>query len=118
MNSFLVYHITRNLYLCATHEVDAKRSPIFFPICPSLNFESMPGSNRKGIIAYRAPEFFSVVRIGSPHPLPRKRVCLTSREPKWRGVDTLACGVVRGPNSDDWTEKLALCILCGSNPGY
>ncbi len=54
------------------------------------------------------------VGIGSHHPLPRKRLCL----PPWtqRGERaTLACGWggVGGPSSDEWTESLALCILCG-----
>jgi hypothetical protein len=29
------------------------------------------------------------------------------------GSNTLAGEVVGGPNSDDWIESLALCILCG-----
>ncbi len=36
---------------------------------------------------------------------------------KWRGEQHLLAGEgLVGPNSDDWTESLALCILCGA--GY
>ncbi len=38
----------------------------------------------------------SLVRMGLPHPLSRKRV-------RWWG----------GPNSDDWRKSLVLCLLCG-----
>ncbi len=59
-------------------------------------------SHRKYCI-HRVPE------LGSPHPLPRKRVCL----PPWtqRGEEQHSLAG-EGPNSDDWKESLALWILC------
>ncbi len=51
-----------------------------------------------------------IVGIGHPHPRPRKRVCL----PPWtqRGEQhSLAVEEVGGPNADDWTEGLALCVI-------
>jgi hypothetical protein len=53
------------------------------------------------------------VGIGSPHPLPQKDVC-PPLDPKREGEQhSLAGEGVKGPNSDDWTESLALCILYG-----
>ncbi len=57
-------------------------------------------------------EYHSVcplVRIGTPHPLFRKRVC-PPRTKGWGGA--LACGL-RGPNLDDCRKSMALCLLCG-----
>jgi hypothetical protein len=45
-----------------------------------------------------------------PTPLPRKRACLPPLDPK--GGATLICEGVGGPTSDNWSESLALCILC------
>jgi hypothetical protein len=59
----------------------------------------------------RAPEFLAVVQIGSPHPLPLKRVC-PPRTQSGEQHSPMA-GEGGGPNSDDWTKSLALCILCG-----
>ncbi len=53
------------------------------------------------------------VGIGSPTPSLRKRECL-SLGPKEGGSNTrLGVRVAEGANSDDWTEILALCVLCG-----
>jgi hypothetical protein len=63
--------------------------------------------------------FCPVVRIGSPDPLTGQRVLLPptptpcGSKGGWR--HTLAwgggSGWGSGPNSDDWTETLVLCIL-------
>ncbi len=46
--------------------------------------------------------------LGPPTNLPQQASVSPSLDPK--GGATLACGP-GGPNSDDWTESLALCIL-------
>jgi hypothetical protein len=59
------------------------------------------------------PPTHNFVGIGSP--LQRNRVCLPPLYPKSGGEKhSLAGEGVEGPNSDDWTESLALGILCGS----
>jgi hypothetical protein len=73
---------------------------------------------RKGIIVYRAPEFLASrpnwvhknVKTIPPElgpPLPAKRVCLPPQGQKGGGEQ---------PYSNDWTEILALYILCGISP--
>jgi hypothetical protein len=56
--------------------------------------------------------FLSVCQYWDPtHPLSCKQVC---PPPGTKGGDTLTCGLSGlGPNSDDWRERLALCLLCG-----
>ncbi len=53
-----------------------------------------------------------LVRIGTPHPISRKRVCHLPRNrggeahsPKGEGLG--------GPSSGDYRKVLALCLLCG-----
>jgi hypothetical protein len=60
--------------------------------------------------------FYPVVRIGSPHSLTRKRVLLLPHGSM--GGNTLACGGggVRGPNSDDGTDILAVYVGLLYNP--
>ncbi len=69
---------------------------------------------RRGIIQYL--EYLSVcpfVRIASPRPLSRKRVCPPSPETNAGGGQHLLAGKgARGANLDDWRESLALCLLC------
>jgi hypothetical protein len=90
----LVYHITRNLYLCATHEVAAKRSPTYFFL--NLPFCLLIQCWVRTVKGLQRTEYQSFCpRIGSPQPLPRNRVCLPLG-PMWWGVDTLACGVGGG----------------------
>jgi hypothetical protein len=48
--------------------------------------------------------------LGSPSPSPGKE-CVTPLGP-WGGQHLLADEGLEGPNSDDWTESLALCLLC------
>ncbi len=53
------------------------------------------------------------VRIRSPHPLSQASVS-PPLDPRERGEQhSLADEGVGGPNSDDRTESLAPCILCG-----
>jgi hypothetical protein len=46
----------------------------------------------------------------------RRHLFMTPWSPPWtqKGRATLSCWLQRagGPNSDDWTESLALCVLC------
>jgi hypothetical protein len=57
--------------------------------------------------------FWPVVRIGSPHPLHRKRVCPPSKIQV--GGHTLACGNGVGEaNTDEGTDTMVLCILIPS----
>ncbi len=53
--------------------------------------------------------------LGPPHIL-RKRVCPPPPLDAhwWEEQHTRAGEGVGGPNSDDWKESLALCILCAS----
>jgi hypothetical protein len=64
---------------------------------------------------YEYQRFCPFVGIGSPNPLPRKRVCLP---PIWvlGGPHSLAKEGVGGPNSDEGTDTLVLymyvyCII-------
>ncbi len=52
------------------------------------------------------------VRIGSPHPFYRKRLCLPPpRNQKGVGRQHLLAGEgAGGANSDDWRESLVLCL--------
>ncbi len=52
-----------------------------------------------------------LLRIGTPHPLSRKRVLPLPPEPKGGG-ETLAYSRWRGPSSDDWRKSLVLGLLC------
>jgi hypothetical protein len=49
------------------------------------------------------------VKTGSPHPLPRKRVCLTLGPKGVEEQHSLASEGMGGPSSDDWNENQALC---------
>ncbi len=53
------------------------------------------------------------VGIESPNSIPRKRVWLPPGPKGGGGTSSLAGEGVGGLNSDDWTESLALCLLCG-----
>ncbi len=50
-----------------------------------------------------------LLRIGTPHPLSRKRVCPLGTE--GGTYSSAGGGWWRGPNSDDWRKSLALCLL-------
>jgi hypothetical protein len=55
-----------------------------------------------------------VSELGPPTPSPASE-CVSPLDPMGVGgweQNSLACE--RGPNSDAWTERLALCIPCGS----
>ncbi len=58
------------------------------------------------------PDCLSHRRHWVPTPLPRKLVCLPSWTQRRGEQHSLADEGVGGPNSDDWIESLALCILC------
>jgi hypothetical protein len=61
----------------------------------------------------RVPECLSLRRNWVfPNPLPWKSVYLPTWTLGGGGQYSLAGGGVEGPNSDDWTESLALCKLC------
>ncbi len=54
-----------------------------------------------------------------PPPLPRKRVCLRSWTQKGgENIRYIGGEGVGGPNSEDWKESLALCILCAFYPRF
>jgi hypothetical protein len=56
--------------------------------------------------------FFVCLPILGPHPPPLLQASVSP--PGTKGGDTLTCGLSGwGPNSDDWRESLALCLLCG-----
>jgi hypothetical protein len=55
----------------------------------------------------------SFFRIGTPHPLSRKRVCSPLPRSQRGGGHTRLR--VRGPNSDDWRKSQALCLPCESS---
>jgi hypothetical protein len=55
--------------------------------------------------------FCSIVGIGSPHLPPLTSECVSLLGPKREGEQHSLAGE-GGPNSDDWIESLALCILC------
>ncbi len=72
--------------------------------------------SRRGIIVIVYLEYQSVgpiVGIGSPHTLIRKWMCLPPRIQREGEQHSLAVEGVGGPNSHDWIEGLALCILSG-----
>jgi hypothetical protein len=65
---------------------------------------------------YSAPHrvyFCPVVRIGSPHPLTRKRVLLPPLDPR-RETHLIAGEGVGEPNSDEGTDTPVLCVY--NNP--
>ncbi len=67
----------------------------------------------RGILVYlEYQSICPIVRIGSPHPLTRKRACLPLGPEGGGEQHSLAAKGVGGLNSDDWIESLALCILC------
>jgi hypothetical protein len=56
--------------------------------------------------------FFVCPPILGPHLPPLLQACVSP--PGTKGGDPLTCGLSGwGPNSDDWRESLALCLLCG-----
>ncbi len=59
---------------------------------------------------HRVPECLSPRRNWVPPPHPPQASVSPPLDPKGREVS--GCG---GPNSDDWKESLALCILCSLN---
>jgi hypothetical protein len=67
-------------------------------------------------ILYLFLEYQSIcpfVRIGSPRPLSRQRVCPPPQNQRvGGGQHSLAGEGAGGADSDDWRESLALCILC------
>ncbi len=78
----------------------------------SFVFFEFPFTSVSTVSSGGHPSLISVVcpfvGIGSPHPLPARECGSPPRTLVRR--DTLGVG---GPNSDGWTESLALCILSG-----
>ncbi len=67
---------------------------------------------RRGIIAYIEYQIVCPFVGIRSHPLASVSPPLDSK-----GGETLNCGWTgEGPNSDEWTESMALCILCGGYP--
>ncbi len=73
------------------------------------------GHCRKGIIVQSTSVSGQSPELGPPNlnPPPPSE-CVSPLDPKGKGEQqSLPCEGVGGPNSDDWTESLALCKLCG-----
>ncbi len=67
---------------------------------------------RVTIVYISVPECLSLRRNWVLHPLPRKLVCLPPWTQRGEQHSLAGGGVGGGPNSDDWKENFALCILC------
>ncbi len=77
-----------------------------------LFMSDVEASARRGIIAYiEYQSVCSFVGFGSPPPTASVSPPL---DPKVGKQHSLAGEGIWRPNSDDWTESLALCILCVS----
>ncbi len=62
------------------------------------------------------PQCLSPVRMGTPHPLYRKRVRGPLPGTKGGTHSPAGEGVGGGPKTDDWRKSPALCLLCTQTP--
>jgi hypothetical protein len=108
--------------LCIAAWSRGKKLSLFLHVCTKIFVFSFTTQKKRGLYTLKRrgiihiPEYQSVcslVRIGSPAPLPQASV-----SPSWNqregGQHSLAGKGVGGASSDDWRESLALCIgtLC------
>jgi hypothetical protein len=73
-------------------------------------FGVKPPTTVKGSLFTEHQGFWPVVRIASHTPSSSSECVPPPKDPKREKQHSLAGEGGEGPNSDDWTESLALCV--------